>query len=115
MPMIDLNTNVTVSERARLELARGLGEAIALIPGKVEDSLMLRISGNNDMFFKGRDDIPMAYVRTDLYAQLPDEEYQPFGDAVMRLLGKVLAIPSGNVYLTIRQIPCWITRGEQYD
>ena len=28
----------------------------------------------------------MAYVRTDLYAQLPDEEYQPFGDAVMRLL-----------------------------
>ena len=54
MPMIDLNTNVTVSERARLELARGLGEAIALIPGKDEDSLMLRISGNNDMFFKGR-------------------------------------------------------------
>ena len=62
MPMIDLSTNVTISGMSRLELARGLGEAIALIPGKDEGRLMLRISGNNDMFFKGRDDIPMAYV-----------------------------------------------------
>ena len=112
MPMIDLSTNVTVSGMARMELTRGLGEAISLVPGKDESRLMLRISGNNDMFFKGRDDIPMAYVRTDIYAQLPEEEYQAFGDAVMRLLGRVLAIPAGNIYLTVRQIPCWITRGE---
>ena len=112
MLMIDLSTNVTISGMSRLELARGLGEAIALIPGKDEGRLMLRISGNNDMFFKGRDDIPMVYVRTDIYAQLPDAEYQAYGNAVMKLLGRVLAIPAGNIYLTIRQIPCWITGGE---
>ena len=48
MPMIDLSTNVTVSGMARMELARGLGEAISLVPGKDESRLMLRISGNNE-------------------------------------------------------------------
>ena len=32
--------------------------------------------------------------------------------AVTRLLGKVLAIPGGNVYLTVREIPVWVVNGE---
>ena len=47
MPMIQLTTNVTVSDSAKAKLAAGLGEAISLLPGKNEGQLMLSISGEN--------------------------------------------------------------------
>ena len=112
MPMIGLITNVSVSGSAQAELARGLGEAIALIPGKSEDKLMLKIEGESAMYFKGRDDLPAAYVWVDVAGKAEEEVYKRFGAAVTALLGKVLAIPRSNVFLTVREIPLWVVDGE---
>ena len=45
MPMVGVITNVSISGSARAELARGLGEAVQLIPGKSESQLMIKIEG----------------------------------------------------------------------
>lgn len=66
MPMIQLTTNVTVSDSAKAKLAAGLGKAISLLPGKNEGQLMLSISGENYMAFQGRDDRSVAYVSTGI-------------------------------------------------
>ena len=112
MPMVGVITNVSISGSARAELARGLGEAIQLIPGKSESQLMIKIEGESAIYFKGRDDLPVAYVWTDVSGHADGAAYKAFGAAVTRLLGKVLAIPGGNVYLTVREIPVWVVNGE---
>ena len=108
MPMIQLTTNVTVSDSAKAKLAAGLGEAISLIPGKNEGQLMLSISGENYMVFQGRDDRSVAYVSTGISGKTDAESCKKFGEAVIRLLGEVLLIPRGNIYLTLQEIPYWV-------
>ena len=93
MPMIQLTTNVTVSDSAKARLAAGLGEAISLLPGKNEGQLMLSISGENYMAFQGRDDRSVAYVSTGIAGKTDAESCKKFGEAVIRLLGEVLLIP----------------------
>ena len=106
MPMIQLTTNVTVSDSAKAKLAAGLGKAISLLPGKNEGQLMLSISGENYMAFQGRDDRSVAYVSTA--GKTDAESCKKFGEAVIRLLGEVLLIPRGNIYLTLQEIPYWV-------
>ena len=112
MPMIDLVTNVSIPEEAKNGLARGLGKVIELIPGKNEGQLMLRLSGGNEMYFKGQNEAPMAYVRTDVSGKSDNENYQKFGEDAIRLISEILSIPKGNIYLTVREIPCWVVRRE---
>ena len=108
MPMIQLTTNVTVSDSAKARLAAGLGEAISLLPGKNEGQLMLSISGENYMAFQGRDDRSVAYVSTGISGKTDAEACKKYGEEVIRLLGEVLLIPWGNIYLTLQEIPYWV-------
>lgn len=108
MPMIQLTTNVTVSDSAKARLAAGLGEAISLLPGKNEGQLMLSISGENYMAFQGRDDRSVAYVSTGISGKTDAEACKKYGKEVIRLLGEVLLIPRENIYLTLQEIPYWV-------
>ena len=111
MPMVGVITNVSISHSARAELARGFGEAVSLIPGKGEDKLMLKLEGESVFYFKGRDDLPAAYVWADVAGKADEADYQAFGEAVAALLRRVLAIDRKNLYLTVREIPFWMAGG----
>lgn len=111
MPMVGVITNVSISHSARAELARGLGEAIQLIPGKSEDKLMLKLEGESVFYFKGRDDLPAAYVWADVSGHADEADYRRFGEAVAALLKRVLAIERKNLFLTVREIPFWMAGG----
>lgn len=111
MPMIGLITNVTVSGFARAELARGFGEAAALIPGGCADKLMLKIEGESCLYLGGRDDLPSAYIWVDVPGPADREACRAFGAAAAKLLGRVLFIPRANVYLSVRESAFWMGSG----
>jgi hypothetical protein len=110
--MIEVITSAAVSKAAEETLARGLGTAISLIPGKQESHLMLRISGENAMYFKGETGFPMAYVRVGVAGHAEESFYRTFGQAVLDLLAETIGVPQKNVYLTVQEIPTWVVRKE---
>ena len=111
MPMIGLITNVTISGSARAELARGFEEAVALVPGGCADKLMLKVEGESCLYFGGRDDLPCAYIWADLPGKAGGGDYAAFSGAAAQLLGRVLAIPRANVYVSVRENPFWMGDG----
>lgn len=52
MPFINVKTNVKISKENEVAIKTMLGEAIALIPGKSEKSLMLSMEESR-MWFRG--------------------------------------------------------------
>ena len=55
MPFIELKTSVSISKEKEAELKSAFGEAIAIIPGKSEQWLMLNFCDEQRMWFKGSD------------------------------------------------------------
>ena len=53
MPFIELKTSVSISKEKEAELKSAFGEAIAIIPGKSEQWLMLNFCDEQRMWFKG--------------------------------------------------------------
>ncbi len=68
MPFIQTRTNVEVSPEKKENIKRRLGEAATII-GKSESWLMTEIVSNCDMYFKGDNSIPIAYVDVKLYGK----------------------------------------------
>ena len=56
MPFIELKTSVSISKEKEAELKSAFGEAIAIIPGKSEQWLMLNFCDEQRMWFKGSDE-----------------------------------------------------------
>ena len=108
MPMIDVVTSAAISKEAEQALKRGLGQAIALIPGKREETLMVRLSGGDTMCFAGDDTRSAAYVRVDVFGHAEEAVYQTFGSAVAELVSGTLGVERGRIYVTVREIPTWI-------
>ncbi len=112
MPMVDMITNVSISDTEKDILIKKFGQAISVIPGKSESQLMMRISGENTLAFQGNKQIPIAYIRTDVSGKSEEINYQRFGEEAIHILEKVLSIPKENIYLTVREIPYWVVRKE---
>ncbi|MBP3273955.1 MAG: hypothetical protein J6L93_03015, partial [Butyrivibrio sp.] len=62
MPFIDSKVSVKVTPKQRKELKERLGQAISLLPGKSESWLMIDLSDEQDMYFRGDGEQPTAFI-----------------------------------------------------
>ena len=67
MPYIKLRTNKQIEEDKKEAIKAKLGEDIKLL-GKSEDWLMVDLSTNEDMYFKG-EKTDLAYIEVKLYGR----------------------------------------------
>ena len=67
MPCIRVQTSCAMSETAKTNIKSALGEAIAVIPGKSENWLMVVLEDNATIYFKGNDSEASAYVNVGVY------------------------------------------------
>lgn len=82
MPFIDVRTDKTISTEQENALKAELGSAIALIPGKSEDSLMVQFTDNCRMWFGGKQG-NAAMVNVMLYGSAEKASYRAFSDRVI--------------------------------
>ena len=75
MPFIRTSLNITLSASQEEALKKRFGEAIACIPGKSENWLMLEFSDNCRMWFKG-EQAPMAMVDVSIFGGASPEAYE---------------------------------------
>lgn len=113
MPFIHTKTNRPISKEAEQSLARDLGRAVTLL-GKSENWLMLQFEDNCRMYFRGRDDRPLAFVRVMLYGKAGDDAYGKMTAEITRLVSQAMDIDPDGVYVAYGEAEHWGWQGSNF-
>jgi phenylpyruvate tautomerase PptA (4-oxalocrotonate tautomerase family) len=103
--MIALTTSADLAGK-EAALKTGLGQAIALLPGKSEAWLMLSLTGGTPMYFQGeaRD---TAFLDVSCFGQGSPAAYGKLTGALCDLLKKQLGLAPANVYVKYSETANW--------
>ena len=105
MPFMDIKASCPVNSQQEVQLKSALGRAIALIPGKTESHLMLRVEDNCRMWFAGEQEGPIVMVEVAIYGSASAQAVSDFGREAVALIKKELG--AAHVYLNLRQSTDW--------
>lgn len=105
MPFIDVKASCPITEEQEVRLKSELGRAVALLPGKSEESLMLRFTGGCRMWFAGAQDGPIAMVDASIYGSAPPQAASAFGARAVELVKAALG--ARTVYFKLTQTTDW--------
>ena len=114
MPYISTKTTVAISKENEVAITAKLGKAIELIPGKNESWLMLSFEGESNMYFRGKDDMPLAYVEVKIFGKSTKEAYEALTGAVTKILHEELGIPREGIYVRYEEVYHWGYNGTNF-
>lgn len=107
MPFIDVKTSNPVTGEQEKTIKTALGEAISLIPGKSESSLMIQFQDNCRLWFRGQNESPIAFVNVMLYGKSEPSACQKAADEVIGILEKEAGVPKSNIYVKFEEVSNW--------
>ena len=107
MPFIHVMTDRPVDTEAGEQLKRNLGEAIALLPGKSEEWLMICLEGGKQMWFRGDNETGCAMVEVAVFGKPDAEGCAMLTSALTRALSDELRLPPGQIYVSFRETGLW--------
>lgn len=113
MPFIHVTTNLSVSDGAGEMLKNQLGHAIAVIPGKNEDWLMVQLEDEARLWFAGSD-APAAMVRVDLFGGARADACDELTGRVTEILESVLDVEPQRVYVRYTETQDWGWNGRNF-
>lgn len=90
MPYISTTTNVKLTGDMCDSIKKKLGKAIELVPGKSENWLMVSFDDEKIMYFKGKNDKPMAFVDVKIYGRASRDAYNNLTREITKILVKNL-------------------------
>ena len=111
MPYIQTRTNIEVSPEKKESIKKRLGEAAAVI-GKSESWLMTEIVQNCDMYFRGDNKEPMAFVDVKLYGS--SDNYNEMTKVITDITNSELGINPDHVYVSYEEIANWGWNGNNF-
>ena len=74
MPYIQTRTNTEISKETELKIKERLGQAIEIV-GKSESWLMVELVPKCNLYFKGDNSNPIAYVEVKLFGRSDASSY----------------------------------------
>ena len=114
MPFIHIRTNQTIQADKDKILKETLGEAIKIIPGKSEQWLMLSFTENSRMYFRGENQLPIAFVEVKIYGKATAQVYQQMTAEITQILFETLAIPKAQIYIKYEEVAYWGFNGTNF-
>lgn len=115
MPFIMSRTNVKVPKSKELQLKKRLGQAIANVPGKSEDVLMLGFQDNYSLYLRGRGDEPLAYIEVAIFGTERHLGYQGLNEDITKSFFDILGIAPDHLYIKYEDIGSWGVQGTFID
>lgn len=114
MPYIGTKTTVNITKEQRTEIKKKLGEAIALIPGKSENWLMLGFEDNVKMYFKGDDTKDTAFVEVKIFGNASASVYNALTSKITDILNSCLGISPDRIYIKYEEAEYWGWNGNNF-
>ncbi len=105
MPFIDVKASCEITRDQEERIKAGLGQAIALIPGKNESHLMLQLTDCCRMWHAGKQDGPIVMTSVAILGETDKASFQQFGAAAVSLFQQELG--AKHVYLKLHQTSDW--------
>ena len=113
MPMIDARFSVSMSPAQEQELKTRLGKAIECIPGKNESWLMIGLTPDACLYFRGEKG-PAAWVEVSVFGGDSESGYAAMTAEVCRIFEEVLGIPADRVYVRYGSTRYWGWNGGNF-
>lgn len=107
MPCILTKTNTAISPEQEAALKAEFGKAIALIPGKSENWLMLSFEDHCRMYFQGESNDAVAFVEVKLFGKGGGDAYEKLTAALTGALNKTLQISPSKIYVKYEETAHW--------
>ncbi len=114
MPFIDSKVSVKMSEEQKKELKARLGQAIALIPGKSESWLMLDLEDGQNMYFRGDDSKPLAFISVNIYGSENQVAFAKMTEELTKIYGEVLGVEPDHMYIRYSATMDWGWNGGNF-
>jgi phenylpyruvate tautomerase len=100
MPLLKIQTNISVPQEQRPPLLRKASHRVAQLLGKAETYVMVTLEADAAMTFGGNDH-PLAYLELKSIG-LPLGRTKEISAALCALLDETLAIPANRIYIEFR-------------
>ncbi len=107
MPFIDSKVSVKTTPEQRKELKERLGQAIAIIPGKSESWLMVNIEDDQNMYFRGENDQPTAFIAVNVYGDPDPSAFEKMTAELTKIYGDVLGVSPDHMYVRYSATHDW--------
>lgn len=107
MPMIITKSSTPITKEQEAQLTQAFGEAIALLPGKSEEWLMLSFEDEARLAFRGKNDRPLCYIEVNLLGKAPHAAYDKLTERLCELIENVLSIPQDGIYVKYEEAEVW--------
>ena len=107
MPYIRLSITKKLTEEQQSELVNGLGEAIAVIPGKDHTGLMVDMEDGKTMFMAGVKQENLVFADVRYYSNFTHQIKKDFTIAVFDVFTRVLGTEKEKMFLTINEYNNW--------
>lgn len=114
MPCIETKVNVKISKEQEKTLKEQFGKAISLLPGKSESWLMLSFFDEATLYFKGKNDLPIAFVEVKIFGKASDEAYDNLTAKICEILNSVLSIDPSCIYVKYEEVEHWGYNGSNF-
>ena len=107
MPYICTTTTKKLSAEEQKSFTDELGRAIALVPGKSEQWLMLGIHDGVKMAFQGTDEGGAAMIEVQLLGHAQRDALDKLTAALTDIASRIFKINPDRVYISYRECDIW--------
>lgn len=107
MPFINSKVSVPMTQEQKDNIKTRLGKIISVIPGKSESWLMVGFEDNYDLYFKGNQDKPTAFVEVKLFGKASPSTFDELTGLICAILNEELGIPQDRIYVKCEEVPNW--------
>lgn len=114
MPYISTRTTEKLTEEKKAVLAKRLGKAITIIPGKREARLMLDFEGGLTMYYGGKTGEPMAFAEVKILGKGEREHLNNLTAEICKIFKEELNVDGSNVYVKYEEITHWGWNGSNF-
>ncbi len=115
MPFLVSKVNIPVSPEQELELKTRLGKAIALVPGKSEEYLLLCVEDQCRLWLRGDSSRPTGYLTVGIFGNENHAGYRDFTAAVTDIYRDLFEIAPEDFYIKFDDITAWSVGGQHID
>lgn len=108
-------TNVSINKEQELALKQRLGLAIANVPGKSEDVLMVGFDDEFPLYLRGDGSQPSAYIEVSIFGTEHHQGYEGLNRDITQAFYDVLKINPNHLYIKYDDITAWGVQGQYID
>lgn len=114
MPFIDAKVSVKLTEEKKETVKAKLGKAISVIPGKSEGWLMVGLTDEYCLYFKGNQNDETAFVQVQVYGGENPAAFDKLTGEICNILNDELAIPKDRIYVAYQATANWGWNGRNF-